>query len=312
MALAALLGAWAAPPAGACDSTSCSLLTRGGNGLVPRGKLRVDLAFGYTDKPNKLNGTREVESVLRPLVAFASQRILPDFHQDVAGFDRAVQLDVAYGLTPRVNLAVSLPVAIWHAHDVSHGGPPQRFGTVGIGDTLVGARMALGPRGLVGGLSLKLPTGASDVDGEFGGGIQDPALQPGTGALDLVATLQHGFRLGGLDAVAAGSYQATTTSALDYRFGNQAILTLAASRAVAGRVKASVQAKLFHQGRSRYLDGGVPSTGATFVYVVPGLRYTSRRELSLYAYLVLAPYRNVNEAQLGPGVGVSTGISKLF
>jgi hypothetical protein len=166
----------------------------------------------------------------------------------------------------------------------------------------------------VGGFALKLPTGAHDVGGEFGGGIQDPTLQPGTGALDFVGTLRYGWRFdsAGLDCTVAASYQATTTNPLQYRFGNQAIFTATVARALTGRLSGSLQAKLFHQDRHRYLGDGVPSTGGTFVYLTPGLRFTSERGLSLYAYLLLVPYRYVNEAQLGPRTAVLTGVSKLF
>jgi hypothetical protein len=280
---------------------------------VPRKKLLVDLSFAYSDYGVRLRGGSEVETVLRPRVALEAKRILPDFHRDLDGFDRIVLLDATYGLSARVNLAASVPLAIWHVHDVAHGDVAQRFGTQGLGDALVGVRLSLRPR-LVGGLSLKLPTGAHDVGGEFGGGIQDPMLQPGTGALDFVGTLRYSWRFdrAGLDATFGASYEVTTTNPLDYRFGNQTVATATLSRSIARRVSVSLQAKLFHQDRSRYLGQGVPSTGGTFLYLTPGLRFTSAGQLSLYAYVLFPPYRHVNEAQLGPGTAVLTGISKLF
>jgi hypothetical protein len=306
--------AMASPPVKACDSTSCSLLTRGENVLVPKKKFRLDLSFGYTDESVLLEGSHEVDTVLRPRVLLEAKRILPDFHSDINGFDRSVQMDVTYGLGSRVNLQASVPLALWQAHQVSHGGFQAEYGTEGIGDTLVGVRWSLRPRRLVAGFALKLPTGAHDIEGEFGGGIQDPILQPGTGAFDFVGTLQYAWRIEGLglNASVAGSYQLTTTNDLDYRFGNQAIATAGVAHPLVGRLSASLQAKLYHQDRNQYLGQGVPSTGGTFVYVNPGLRFAAPRGLSLYAILLLVPYRDVNEAQLGPRVGVLTGVSKLF
>lgn len=304
----------ASPLAQACDSTSCSLLTRGENVLVPKKKFRLDLSFGYTDESVLLEGSREVDTVLRPRVLLEAKRILPDFHSDISGFDRAVQMDVTYGLGSRVNLQASVPLVLWQAHQVAHGSFQAEYGTEGIGDTLVGVRWSLRPRRLVAGFALKLPTGAHDIEGEFGGGIQDPILQPGTGAFDFVGTLQYAWRIEGLglNASVAGSYQLTTTNDLDYRFGNQAIATAGVARPLVGRLSGSLQAKLYHQGRNQYLGQGVPSTGGTFVYVNPGLRFAAPRGLSLYAILLLVPYRNVNEAQLGPRIGVLTGLSKMF
>jgi hypothetical protein len=301
-------------PASACDSASCSLLTRGGNGLLAKKKLRLELSFGYTDKGLLLEGSQEVDSVYRPRILFERQTIVPDFHRDIDGYDRVLQGDLTYGLSPRVNLQASVPLAIWHAHQVAHGNFQQEYGTVGLGDILLGARWSMRPRRLVAGFSLKLPTGRYDIGGEFGGGIQDPTLQPGTGAFDLVGLLQYSWRADalGLDCAVAASYQATTTNPLEYRFGNQTIATATVARALTSTITASLQAKLYHQDRSLYLGQGVPSTGGTFVYLTPGLHVRASRGVSLYAFLLLVPYRYVNEAQLGPSAAILTGVSKLF
>jgi hypothetical protein len=313
-ALAVVAYPIASPLATACDSTSCSLLTRGENVLVPKRKFRLDVSLGYTDESVLLRGSREVDTVLRPRVAFEAKRILSDFHRDIDGFDRSLQMDVTYGLASRLNLTASVPLALWQTHDVAHGSFRGEYGTEGIGDTLVGLRWSMRPRRLVAGFAVKLPTGDHKVGGEFGGGIQDPALQPGTGAFDFVGSLQYGWRIEalGLTASAAGSYQLTTTNDLEYRFGNQAIATLGVARPLVGPLSASIQAKVFHQVRSQYLGQGVPATGGTFVYVSPGLRFAAPRSFSLYAFVLLVPYRHVNEAQLGPRIGVLTGVSKTF
>ena len=315
VAILALALLSAGRPAPACDSSSCSLLTRGENSLIPRKRFRLDLTFGYTDQGALLRGSQGVDAVFRPRVFIERQQIYPSFHRDIDGYDRVVQMDATYGLGTRFNLVASLPLALWHAHDVAHGEFQQQYGTRGVGDALLGVRAAFGPRGLVGGLSVKLPTGRYKIGGEFGdGGIQDPTLQPGTGALDLVGSLQYSWRADslGLTWAVAGSYQRTTTNPLEYRFGNQAIVTLGASRSLTTRLSASLQAKLFHQDRNRYLGEGVPSTGSTVAYVTPGLRLSAPGRVSLYAFLLLNPYRYVNEAQLAPRVGVLAGLSKMF
>ena len=302
------------PLATACDSSSCSLLTRGENSLISKNRVRLDLTLGYTDQGALLRGSQGVDAVFRPRVFLERQQVYPSFHRDIDGYDRAVQMDMTYGLGARFNLTASLPLALWHAHEVAHGDFQQQYGTTGLGDALLGLRAAFGPRGLVGGLSLKLPTGRYRIGGEFGGGIQDPTLQPGTGAVDFVGSLQYSWRADSLRLTwaVAGSYQATTTNPLDYRFGNQAIVTAGAARPLTSRLSASLQAKLFHQDRNQYLGQGVPSTGSTVVYVTPGLRLSAPGRVSLYAFVLLNPYRYVNEAQLAPRVGVLAGLSKLF
>ena len=233
----------------ACDSSSCSLLTRGENSLLPKKQFRLDLTFGFTDQGALLRGSQEVDAVFRPRVFLERQQIYPSFHRDIDGYDRVVQMDLTYGLGARFNLTASLPLALWHAHEVAHGDFRQEYGTTGVGDALVGLRAALGPRGLVSGLSLKVPTGRYRIGGEFGGGIQDPTLQPGTGAVDFVGSLQYSWRADSLRLTwaVAGSYQATTINSLDYRFGNQTVITAGTARSLTSRLSASLQAKLFHQ-----------------------------------------------------------------
>ena len=310
--LLGLLGAGSV--ATACDSSSCSLLTRGENSLIPKKQFRLDLTLGYTDQGALLRGSQEVDAVFRPRVFLERQQIFPSFHRDIDGYDRVLQMDLTYGLGARFNLTASLPLPLWHAHEVAHGDFRQAYGTTGVGDALVGLRAAFGPRGLVSGLSLKVPTGRYRIGGEFGGGIQDPTLQPGTGAVDFVGSLQYSWRADSLRLTwaVAGSYQATTTNPLDYRFGNQTVVTAGAARSLTSRLSASLQAKLFHQDRNQYLGQGVPSTGSTVVYVTPGLRLSAPGKVSLYAFVLLSPYRYVNEAQLGPRVGILAGLSKLF
>jgi len=300
--------------AAACDSPTCSLLTRGANGLIPKGKLRLDVSFGHSSQPRLLDGSQTVDAVYRPRVFLEHGTIIPGFHRDLSGWDQGVQADVTYGLSSRLNVTGSIPLASWHAHDVVHGTLEQEYGTRGIGDALVGVRWAPGLDTLAVGLSLKLPTGPSRIGGEFGGGIQDPTLQPGTGAFDVVGSLLYAWRTRALDLrwSAAATYQRTTPNALDYRFGDQAISTLTVARPVSMRVSASLQVKLFHQDRNRYLDQDVPSTGSTVLYLTPGLRVSGPGNVSLFAYLPLATYCHVNDPQLGPRLGITTGLSKQF
>jgi hypothetical protein len=313
LALALLGCVWSAPAAQACDSATCSILTRGASGLLPKKRFRLDFSFGYSDQSVLLRGGQEVDEVYRPRIFLEHGTVIPGFHRDIDGYDQVVQADGTYGLSTRVNLVASIPIPVWHSHEVAHGDVAQEYGTVGIGDTLVGVRWSLRPRALVGGFSVKLPTGRDDIGGEYRGGIQDPTMQPGTGATDFVGSLQYSWavpwRMG---AAVAASYQATTTNGFQYRFGNQLVVTAGVSRPISTRLSASLQGKLFHQDRNLYMGVGVPSTGSTMVYLTPGLRFSAPSRFSLYAFVLLVPYRYVNEAQLAPHAAVLTGVSKVF
>jgi hypothetical protein len=300
-------------PAAACDSSSCALLTRGQSGTLARGAFRVDLSFRYTDEDAKRQGSQAVGDVYVPKVAFTYGSIWPAFHRETEASESFVQMDLGYGLTSRLSLEASLPLYARREHTIAHFGLTQRYLTQGIGDTLLGARFALRPR-LVAGFAMQVPTGRHRLDGDFDGSILDPSLQPGSGAVGFVGTLQQTGRIAslGLGWSVAASYQANMRSDLDYRFGNAAILTLNLSRPVAGRLSASLQGKLFHQTRSVYLTQDVPSTGMTFFYLTPALHVEVPGGVSLYGYLQLPAYRYVNDMQLAPRAAVLTGVSKTF
>jgi hypothetical protein len=309
-----LVALLASRAASACDSATCSLLTRNATGLVPTKRFNVDLTFGYTDQGVRLEGSQPVDTVYRPRVVLERGTIIPGFHRDLDGSDRILQVDMTYGLSSRWNLTASVPLSVRHTHDVAHGDAVAEYGTTGFGDVLVGVRWAMGPRRLVGGFSVKTPTGPYTIGGEFGGGIQDPTLQPGTGAFDFVGSVQYSWSAESLRLTwaLAGSYQVTTPNRFDYQFANQAIATAGVSRPLLDHLSVSLQAKLFHQGRNAFVREPVPSTGGTFVYLTPGLRLSATRDFALYSYVLFVPYRYVNDAQLAPRFSVLAGVSKTF
>jgi hypothetical protein len=310
----------AARPAAACDSSSCLLVTRGQNGLLGKGVVRVDLSFRHTPMTALLEGSEQVDRVLRPKVDFEDRRLVPGFHDELGGTDNFLQLDLAYGLGARSSIFVSMPILAARDFDIGH--PPvlrETFSTTGNGDALLGLRYSLhhgATDSLVGGLSVELPSGKHTLvspANRADSGILDPMLQPGTGSVDLGATLQYGRRLGGAwDSTLAASFQYYTTNDLDYRWGQDTIVSASVSRPLFGAVSGSLQVKLAHKARARFLDQDVPGTGGRFVYLTPGLSVRAPGQLSVYGYLVTPVYRYVNEAQLGPRAGFVFGLSRSF
>src|SRR6185436_6137505 len=168
--------------------------------------------------------------------------------------------------------------------------PSESYTTEGNGDALLGARYGFraGSSGfLATGLSVELPTGPHDLESPEGladQGILDPSLQPGSGSWDFVASAQYSVRwaASGLDWTLAGSYQRNTENDLGYRYGDTAIASATASRALGTRVSASFQVKAVFEDRSEYLEAPVPATGSRILYVVPGLSWSAFRNGSLY------------------------------
>jgi hypothetical protein len=303
----------------ACDSSSCLLVTRGQNGLLAKGALRMDLSYRSTPMTELLRGSEPVSEVLRPKIDFENRRLLPGFHDELGGRDRFLHLDLAYGLGSRTSLFASIPVITDRNFDIGHGPvASETYNTTGNGDLLLGVRHALMQRAgdsLVAGLMLEAPLGKHTLtapEDRADSGILDPMLQPGTGSFDVGGTLQYARRLGGWDSTTAASYQVYTTNDLDFRSGADFIASFTVSRPIYRALGGSVQLKGLHKDRSDFMGEPLSNTGGRFLYLVPGLSVRAPVSLAVFGYAVIPVYRYVNEAQLAPRTGFVFGVSRTF
>ena len=321
--LAVMLLVLVLAPAGGfgCDSTGCLMVTRSAGGLLPRKGFRIDFSFRATDDSLLMSGSDSTDRVTRPKVDFEHGLVRPGFHQDLGGTSQFVQLDLGYGLSGHTTLLASAPIVTHRSYDIGH--PPvltENYETWGLGDTLVGARhafMASPATSLVAGLALEMPTGDFKLVSSgalFDIGVLDPMLQPGSGSWDFVGNVQAAHRLtqGGLDLTGAFSYQANTTNDLEYRYGDDTIVSTSLGGPVGSRVRASMQLKMVHRGRSTFRDEDVSSTGGTVVYAIPGLVSSLPGKMSVYLFLPVPVYRYVNESQLAPRLSVVVGMARVF
>jgi hypothetical protein len=310
----------------ACDTSSCALVTRGLLGVLPPGEFRIDTAFRRTYQTDPRAGSEEADEVVRPKVDLERDLLRPAVHREEGGRESFLQIDMAYGLAPRVSVVASLPLLIHRSYSVSHFGFGDQYQTSGIGDVLLGGRFAVGPKGLIGGFSFQVPTGPYRIGGDYDGSILDPTLQPGTGSFSAVVSLQYIRRAAGFDWSGAASYQFNTPNDEQYRFGNGAIAALTASRSLPRGLGASLQVKYVRQGHSEFRAWGlplgasalvyqswdVPSTGNTYVYLTPGLTASIPGGITAYGFFQLVPYRYVNETQLATRAAFLVGFSKTF
>ena len=312
LSLALIAAAALAPRADACDSNGCFQMTRG-DGLVRKGEWRVDLSFRTTDQSVRLDGTAPTDSVRRPKVWLEGGYMWPGFHEELDGRERFLQLDVAYGIRAGTSVFATAPLRAARNYTVGHGGLTQEYLPHGFGDTLVGVRHSFA-RSLVATAGLKIATGSNDIVDDYDGTILDPMLQPGTGAFDVFGSLAYSFGAfhPSLRWTAAVSRQQTTANEYEYQFGSETIAALGVRRAVAGPVDLALQAKLFDKGRSMFLGDEVASTGVRYVYLTPGVHVRLPSALSAYVLTPVPVYRDVNEAQLAPRIGIVAGMSKTF
>lgn len=124
LVLAALVLAFGLPsPAECCDSTSCMMMTRGQQGALGRGALRLDLSFRHAQQEQLRSGGEAADSVLRPKVDFERQRLIPGSHGERGGHEQFVQLDLSYGLSSRVTVLASAPLVAHRSYEVVHSFP---------------------------------------------------------------------------------------------------------------------------------------------------------------------------------------------
>lgn len=311
-----------APAFATCGSANCFLVTGTQEGVGPAGILTIDLSYRYVPQSRRLSGTKDVSEVLTPRIDFENGAVLPDHHREVRTQNTMVQVDLAYGLSPRLTLAGSLPIINQrdHEHYDDVGMPGEMFtredGASGFGDVRVGARYAFVARTrdlLVGGLTVKLPTGPyrlSDSEGD----INEPSIQPGTGSFDVIGTLHYAHQVVPMrfEYFLSGTFRENGTNDLDYSFGDEVLLNAGVSRKAGDRVTWSLQLNARRTGRDRFLAQDVPSTGATTLSLTPGLRFDAASGTSLYGFAQVPVRQDVNEAQLAPRTGIMIGVSKAF
>lgn len=311
---AALVGAagvaWA-PAALACSSTACLMSANRTTGeTLPDGAWRAGVSFRYADQSAKRAGLRSVDEVRRPYVSLTDGVVYPGFHDDYANREQLVQVDAAYGLTPRATAYASYTLL---ADRFMRGGDEtclNPYGARGLGDLVVGLRHRTGfarfP--LVVGAALKIPTGASSLPERIGDAIMEPMVQPGSGSWDPIVSIS-----GSLSRRTAFSFshQRATTNALGYRFGDETVAAVTRSRPLTRAVTGTLQVRSVRKGRSRLKSESVPSSGGIGVYLSPGVN-VSVGGISGYAIPTLPVFRHVNESQLAFRAGVLVGVVKAF
>jgi outer membrane putative beta-barrel porin/alpha-amylase len=317
-----LIAAAATPAAATCGSTTCFLSTGTREGMAGVGEVQVDLTYAYIDQDRKLDGTDRVPEVLTPRIDFENQMLEPNHHREIGTRSTLIALDLGYGLTQRLTLTGVLPLYNVRAHEHFDevGTPNEHFsnqdGTTGFGDVQVGARYAFAMEKrdlLVAGLSLKLPTGPYhllDSEGE----INEPTIEPGTGSTDLIASIQYSRLAPAAPAewFATGSYRRNNRNSLDYRMGDETLVSAGLRRRPGRRAAFSVQVNARRTARDDYRGEGVPSTGATLVNLTPGVRFSAAAGSSIYAFVQLPVYQDVHEAQLAPRYSLLIGFSRRF
>jgi len=306
-----------------CGSANCFLVTATQERVSSSGMLTVDLSYRFISQSRKLSGTKEVSEVLTPKVDFENGVLLLDHHREIRTQNTLVQIDLSYGLTPRLTLAGTLPIINQrdHEHWDDVGDPVDEHftrsdGSSGFGDVRLGARYALIVKTkdlLTGAVTLKLPTGAYTLhDSE--GAINEPTIQPGTGTTDVILSAHYAHQVvpARLEWFVSAAWRNGRKNDLEYQFGDETVANAGLWHKAGDRVTWSLQVNWRHTGRDRFLSQVVPSTGATFLDLTPGLRLETSTGTSLYGFVQVPVRQDVNEVQLAPRTALLLGVSKSY
>ena len=196
----------------------------------------------------------------------------------------------------------------------------------GIGDIRVIGRYtgfsADKTAGIIAGV--KLPTGVTDANFNDGVTPLDASLQIGTGSTDIIL---GGYFTGAIDGYgwfAQGTVQhAVVTKSFsgnDFHPGDTYSLNTGIRRAKFGaRFTPMLQLNFVHRSPDTgaaasppdALTGGA-ATGGTLVYLAPGALVRIGGGTSVYGFIQLPVYQNVNSLQLSPHDTLTLGVSHSF
>ncbi len=231
-------------------------------------------------------------------------------------YDLNASAGVAYGLTDRLTLSVQLPYV---RHDsiraAEPGGDVEGLGSVaGFGDATVLAQYRL-TRGEEGGLALigglKMPTGSTHERDSYGERFETEH-QPGTGSWDAIFGASAGTEIGAATLTASAIYQLAGKGAQETRLGDRLQGGIAIGHHFGPAEHhhhdhdadephehhhkswdAFVEVAGQWEGRQTIAGEREESSGGSWVYAAPGVRFNSASGWSAAAAVALPLWQHI-------------------
>jgi hypothetical protein len=316
-----------APSAFACASCGCTLSSDWQNlSFSGTPGWKFDLRYDYLNQNQLRSGT----GTITPQAA--SQIVNNGDSQEVEKFTKNnyLTLGMDYSASPNWGINIQAPY-INRTHSTlgtasdgitpGPGGGQYDSQTSNLGDIkVIGRYQGFTPQHNFGLLfGMKLPTGSytqtgTSTDPTAPGPVPiDRGLQPGTGTTDAILGAYYADTLNkNWDYFAQGLYQAAFNSASDYRPGNGLNLNLGMRYMGFSSIMPQLQLNARHVERDTGANADTVSTGGTLVYLSPGIVVPVSKQVSLYSFVQLPVYQNVNGVQLAPRYTASIGMSFTF
>jgi len=309
LALAALVFA---PHTYACSACGCTLSSDwASQGLASSRGWRVDLRYDFFEQDQLREGT---DSIARSSFSYPNSREVQRYT-----INRNATLALDYGINSKWGVNVALP---WF--DRSHATIAEGDTDVstshdrGIGDMRVMARYvgfdAQHHTGLE--FGLKLPTG--NFDSPFRSGPQqgetlDRGLQLGTGTTDALLGI---YTFGGLAPdwgyFAHALLQLPLASRDEFKPGAGINMNFGVRYIGFGAIQPQLQLNARIEKRESGANADVENSGATLVYLSPGITWKISSRFSAYAFVQVPLYQRVNGLQLEATQLASVGLHYHF
>jgi hypothetical protein len=305
--------ALAAPAAVACSSCGCTLNSDwSSQGYTTRSGFNLDLRYDYFDQGQLRSGTHAAD---RGDYALPNAQ---EIQQDTLNRNTTLGLD----WSPSRTLGVNLQLPYFdrsHATVAAGDTEVSTSHSRGIGDARVMVRYQGFQQDLSIGVQLGLKLATGRIGDTFSAGPQagqpvDRGLQLGTGSTDL---LVGGYAVGafGSDVYYFANllWQQPVASRDGFRPGNGANATFGLRyTALPGGIVPQLQLNARVEARESGANADVANSGASLVYLSPGLGFRVASHVDGFAFVQLPVYQRVNGLQLEPRVLGSVGFRYRF
>jgi hypothetical protein len=328
------MGGWESLAEASCGSTSCFVVIGSQQQVAPAGVLTMNLTYTYTNNGLPPDGASTIP--------FANQQtkqlILANSQvNQLATLVRTTTLDINYGLTERIGLAVSVPYRQINATGQIGAGALTNTNDKGIGDVMVKMKYNMLPtlRSMfVFEMGVYLPTGDYGHEG-VPGQLAESTLQVGKGAFGFQPGFYQTYEVlpHRLNQFLSGHWRYNLRNSDGYQSGQEYALNtglnivtlpwLTLTEQINFRYKTqdNIEAQLLEfQGapfnRAVLLDGNivgrpVPTTNSTYVAFSTGVVVNVFDYGQLYAIAQIPIYRDFN-GNLQQEIGYVFGMTKSF
>jgi hypothetical protein len=330
LGLAAIIGLATTGDAGACASCGCSLSTDWQNlEYSYRPGLKMDIRYDYLNQDQLRSGTGTISPVA------ASKIVNYNGNQEVEKYTESHYITLGIDYSPNLDWGINLQAPyIIRGHSTlgteSDGITPGANGpnggqydshTANLGDMrIIGRYQGFTAKHNLGVLlGFKLATGSYSETGNSTDPANpapvriDPGLQPGTGTTDAIIGAYYN------DAITQNwgyftqvMYQAALYSTDSYRPGNSVNVNVGVRYMGLDYIAPQIQLNFRDSARDSGDRADIVSTGGTLLYISPGIVAAATDRISLYTFVQVPIYQDVNGVQLAPRYIVSAGVRYSF